>query len=144
MRRSGQVAAPLLAAMALSVTTGCRRPEMQRCVDEQNRVVAESFCQANGVAPVAGAGQPGVGGMGYFPRYRYYYGGGGGWNPGTVVTGGGYSSLGGHSYTTSSAAPHAESFGGHVGSGSSGTTRGGFGGSEGGGSAGAHGGGGGS
>ncbi len=44
MRRSTQVAAPLLAAAAFSMLTGCRKPEMQRCVDEQNHVVDDSFC----------------------------------------------------------------------------------------------------
>ncbi len=126
MKRSTQVAAPLLAAAALAITTGCRHPEMQRCVDEQNHVVAQSFCQANGIQQTPTAG------MGYFPRYRYYYGGGGGWNLGSTVYGGGYTSMGGHAYTTSSGTPHAESFGGHIGSGS--TTRGGFGSSFGGGS----------
>ena len=129
MKRSRHVAAPLLAAAALAVMTGCRRPEMQRCVDEQNHVVPESFCQANGVQPqyVNGSG----GGIGYFPMYRYYYGGGGGWTPGTSVYGGSYTSLGGHSYTTSSAAAHSESSGGHI---TSGTSRGGFGSTHGGGS----------
>ena len=129
MKRSGQVVAPLLAAAALAVTAGCRRPEMQRCVDEQNHVVPESFCQANGVAPqyVNGSG----GGIGYFPVYRYYYGGTGGWNTGTIVSGGSYTSVSGHSYTTSSAASHSESVGGHVTSGSS-TSRGGFGSTHGG------------
>ena len=138
MKRSGRVAAPLLAAAAVGLMAGCRRPEMQRCVDEQNHVVAESFCQANGVAPAYGSG--GVsGGMGYFPRYRYYYGGGGGWNLGSSVYGGDYAPLGGHSYTSSSSAAHSESVGGRIGSG---TSRGGFGGTHGGGEGGGHGGGG--
>ena len=45
MKRSTQVTAPLLAAAALSLLTGCRKPEMQRCVDEHNNVVDDSFCQ---------------------------------------------------------------------------------------------------
>lgn len=134
MKRSGRVAAPLLAAAAAGLLVGCRRPEMQRCVDEQNHVVPESFCQANGVAP-----QPvmGNGGVMYYPHYRYYYGGGGGWNTGSSVYGGDYTPLTGHDYTTSSSAPHSESSGGHI---SSGTSRGGFGSTHGGGSG--HGGGG--
>ncbi len=133
MKRSERVVAPLLGAAALAVMSGCRAPEMQRCVDEQNHVVAESFCQANGVAPVT------TGPMGYFPHYRYYYGGGGGWTPGTTVFGGSYDSLSGHSYTRSSAAAHSESIGGHV---TSGTSRGGFGSTHGGDAGGGHGGGG--
>ena len=141
-RRSAQISAPLLAAAAAGLLAGCHAPpEMQRCVDEQNRVVAESFCKANGVAPQPAAGGYSNGGsyMGgaFLPRYRYYYGGGGGWNPGSMVYGGGYSSLGGHSYTSSSAMSHSESSGGHV---TSGTSRGGFGSTHGGGSG--HGGGG--
>ncbi len=44
MIRSAKVTAPLLASVALSMATGCRKPEMQRCVDEKNRVVDDSFC----------------------------------------------------------------------------------------------------
>lgn len=43
MRRSPQVAAPLLASAAAALLTGCHHgPEMQRCVDAQNRVVDPS------------------------------------------------------------------------------------------------------
>jgi hypothetical protein len=118
MKRSLEVSAPLLAAMALSLTTGCKKPEMQRCVDEQNKVVADSFCQNPQAA------QRPVGTIGYLPVYRYYYGGMGGYAIGTPVTGGSYSALSGHSYATS-------------------TSRGGFGSSFGGGEGGGHGGGGG-
>ncbi len=107
MKRSSQVAAPLLAAAALSLLTGCRRPEMQRCVDEHNNVVDDSFCQNQ-------PNQLPQSHPGYIPLYRYYYGGWGGYSTGTVVGGGSYSPLAGHSY-------------------SSGTTRGGFGSSFGGG-----------
>lgn len=110
MKRSIQVSAPLLAAVALSVSTGCRKPEMQRCVDEQNRVVADSFCQnPNAQQPVRTPT-----GSFYYP-YRYYYGGYGGYGLGSTVTGGGYAPITGHSYSSS-------------------TTRGGFGSSFGGGS----------
>ena len=45
MRRSAQVFAPLLAATAVALSTGChRQPEPQRCVDEQNHVVDPKFC----------------------------------------------------------------------------------------------------
>ena|ERR1019366_1408303 len=118
MKRSLQVSAPLLAAVALSVSTGCRKPDMQRCVDEQNRVVADSLCQnPNTQQSVRNA----TGGF-YYP-YRYYYGGYGGYGLGTPVTGGGYAPITGHSYSSS-------------------TTRGGFGSSFGGGgdSSGGHGG----
>jgi len=110
MKRSLQVSAPLLAAVALSVSTGCRKPEMQRCVDEQNRVVADNLCQnPQSQQPVHTPN----GGF-YYP-YRYYYGGYGGYGLGTPVTGGNYAPIAGHSYSSS-------------------TTRGGFGSSFGGGS----------
>lgn len=96
MKRSLHVSAPLLAAAALSITTGCRKPEMQRCVDEQNRVVADSFCQnPNAQQPIRNS----TGGF-YYP-YRYYYGGMGGYGLGTPVTGGAYAPLAGHSYSSS-------------------------------------------
>ncbi len=108
MKRSLEVAAPLLAATAAALlTTGChQQPEPRRCVDEQNRVVDQSFCaslpqtqnQQNNYRP----GFPG-----YIP-YHFYYGGAGGFAPGSIVTGGSYTPLAGHSY-------------------SSNTTRGGFG-----------------
>ena len=104
MKRSTQVAAPLLASAALAILAGCRQPEMQRCVDENNHVVADSLCN----------GQPqqrsdGHGGFIFVPNpYRFYYGGWGGFGLGSTVGGGTYNPAAGHSY-------------------SSGTTRGGFG-----------------
>ncbi len=87
MKRSRNVSAPLLATAALGLLTACRKPEMQRCVDEQNHVVDDKFCKnlpLNGQQP--GGGGYG-GGMGFFP-YRYYYGGGGGYGLGSTVYGG--------------------------------------------------------
>ncbi|HXC95842.1 MAG TPA: hypothetical protein VNU92_09070 [Edaphobacter sp.] len=109
MKRSTQVAAPLLAATALSILAGCRKPEMQRCVDEQNHVVDDNLC-AN--QPVAQQRPDGHGG--FIPiilPYRYYYGGWGGYGFGSVVGGGSYAPAAGRSYTTRSGV----------------TTRGGFG-----------------
>ena len=103
MKRSLNVSAPLLAAAALTLLTGCRE-QMKRCVDEQNHVVPDNLCQkdpSNGpMGPINGP-------------YRYYYGGSGGYNIGSPVSGGGYTPSAGTSYSTS-------------------TTRGGFGGSSGG------------
>jgi hypothetical protein len=132
MKRSLHVSAPLLAAAAMAISTvGCRKPQMQRCVDEQNHVVPDSFCAAHppyhrtgtqcfdaqntAVADnfcsghVQGTGS----GFVYYPGYRTYYGGGGGYGVGSVVSGGGYTPVAGASYATS-------------------TTRGGFGSSHGG------------
>jgi hypothetical protein len=107
MKRSIQVSAPLLAATALALLTGCRKPQMQRCVDEQNRVVPDTYCQNPQQTRNATGG--------YVPMYRYYYGGSGGFGIGTPVTGGSYTAVSGASYATS-------------------TSRGGFGSSMGGGS----------
>jgi hypothetical protein len=120
MKRSAHVAAPLLASAAVALLTACRKPEMQRCVDENNRVVADNFCANQPVNQLSGQPTHSHSGIGYIPIYRYYYGGYGGYGLGSIVSGGGYSSLSGHSYATSS---------GHV----SGTSRGGFGSSFGGG-----------
>jgi hypothetical protein len=105
MKRSTQVVAPILAAAALAITTGCRQPEMQRCVDENNHVVADNLCQQT-----AQQRRPdGHGGFIFLPiPYRYYYGGYGGFGLGSAVGGGMFSPAPGRSY-------------------SSGTTRGGFG-----------------
>jgi hypothetical protein len=102
MRRSAQVVAPLLAATAIAMMTGCRKPEMQRCVDESNKVVDDNFC-AN--LPQAGGQQyQNLGGGGfvpYVPMYHYYYGGWGGYALGTLVGGGSTNPIGGRSYITS-------------------------------------------
>ncbi len=98
MKRSTQVTAPLLAAAALSLLTGCRNPEMQRCVDENNKVVDDSFCQNQ---PNAQQQPDGHGGFIIVPSpYRYYYGGWGGFGLGTPVGGGSYTPTPGASYTT--------------------------------------------
>jgi len=107
MKRSLNVSAPLLAAAALSLLTGCRE-QMKRCVDEQNHVVPDNLCQNQ---PNNGQTHGAYGPMIY--PYRYYYGGYGGYGLGSSVGGGGYMPSPGTSYSTS-------------------TTRGGFGGSSGG------------
>jgi hypothetical protein len=117
MKRSIQVAAPLLASTAMALLAGCHQPEMQRCVDEQNHVVADSLCQTPGVA---GQQHPTGSGVGFFPVpiYRYYYGGGGGWGLGSTATGGGYVATPGRSYATStSRGGFGSSFGGRGGGG---------------------------
>lgn len=112
MKRSTQVAAPLLAAAALAITTGCQKPQMQRCVDENNKVVDDSFCanqpqQANQQQPP----RTGGGILPFIPLYHYYYGGWGGYGLGTVVGGGSTTPDPSRSYATRSGV----------------TTRGGFG-----------------
>ena len=98
MKRSTQVAAPLLAATALAMLTGCQKPEMQRCVDEQNHVVDDSLC-ANQQNTQQQRRPDGHGGfLPAYLLYRYYYGGWGGYGLGTVVGGGGYAPASGRSY----------------------------------------------
>ncbi len=109
MKRSNQVAAPLLAATALSLLTGCRKPEMQRCVDEQNHVVDDSLCANQPAVPQRSDGHGGF--IPIIIPYRYYYGGWGGYGFGSVVGGGSYAADASRSYTTRSGV----------------TTRGGFG-----------------
>lgn len=120
MKRSAHVSAPLLAATALSLLTACRRqPEMQRCVDEQNHVVADNLCNASGQQPIRNSS--GV----FIPMpYRFYYGGLGGYALGSMVSGGSYGALAGHAYSRSSGTPrggfggfHGSSSGAHGGAG---------------------------
>jgi hypothetical protein len=112
MKRSTKVAAPLLASAALAILAGCRKPEMQRCVDEQNRVVDDSLCanqpnqQQQQQRSASGGGI-----IPFIPIYHYYYGGWGGYGLGSIVGGGSNAPATGHSYATRSGV----------------TTRGGFG-----------------
>ena len=118
MRRSNHVIAPLLAASAMTLLTGCHHKDIERCVDESNHVVDPSFCKnlpPGAQQPVAGT--PQNNGVPYSNNnlflahsYRYYYGGGGGWGIGSIASGGSYAPATGHSYSFSS-----------------GTSRGGFG-----------------
>ena len=98
MKRSAQVAAPLLASAALALLSGCRKPEMQRCVDETNHVVADTLCQQTGQQQ-----RPdGHGGFIFLPiPYRYYYGGYGGYGIGSPAGGGMFNAAPGHSYSGS-------------------------------------------
>lgn len=106
MRRSRQVAAPLLASTALALLAACKHPEPQRCVDETNKVVDDKLC-AN--QPADGEQQQrlreqqqhGNSGVNLLPfvLYHFYYGGSAG-GVGSVVSGGSRSPLAGHSYAT--------------------------------------------
>jgi hypothetical protein len=105
MRRSTQVAAPLLAAAALSMLAGCQKPEMQRCVDENNKVVDDSLCAnlppgQQGIQQQRSDGHGGF--LPVFIPYRYYFGGWGGYGLGTSVGGGGYAPVAGRSYANRS------------------------------------------
>src|SRR5258705_7506867 len=102
MKRSTQVTAPLLAAAALSLLNGCRKPEMQRCVDEQNHVVDDKFCanlpDQQGIQQQRPDGHGGF--LPLFIPYRYYYGGWGGYGLGSGVRGGSYAPAARRSHPT--------------------------------------------
>ena len=86
MRRSRHVIAPLLASTALGLVSGCRSPEMQRCVDQNNHIVDSNLCNSSG----SGGG------------FHTYYGGSGTYRPGSTAEGGSTEPVSGHSYSTSS------------------------------------------
>jgi hypothetical protein len=81
---SSSVAGLLRASTILTMLTGCRQEQMQRCVDEHNVVVDDSLC-ANPPSQQNNSSDHPPGGI-----YRYYYGGTGTYYPGSVATGGGY------------------------------------------------------
>lgn len=120
MRRSGHVLAPLLASAAVSLLSGCHHgPDMQRCVDAQNRVTDPAACRT-------GSGFHGGAGAGF----HYVYGGSGNYAPGSVVTDGSATPEAGHSYSTSSGTARGgfgSSFGGEGGGGEGGGHGGGAG-----------------
>ena len=95
MRRSKQVVAPILASAAVALLSGCK-PEMQRCVDENNRVMDPSYCKTL----ESNSTQTTVGPSGGAHVYRYYYGGGGSYAVGSTATDGSYAPASGHSYST--------------------------------------------
>src|SRR5215469_6698638 len=95
MRRSRQVVAPILASAAAVMLSGCK-PDMQRCVDESNRVVDASQCSAL----QSGSTQTTTGSSGGAHVYRWYYGGGGSYAAGSGATGGSYAPESGRSYST--------------------------------------------
>ncbi|HLI76608.1 MAG TPA: hypothetical protein VKV02_06645 [Acidobacteriaceae bacterium] len=119
MRRSAQVTAPLLASAAVALLSGCHHgPEMQRCVDAQNRVADPGYCQANAHGGYYG----GTGG------YHFYYGGSGNYAPGSIVTDGSTTPVPGHSYSMTSGTARGgfgSSFGGGHGEGGEGGGHGG-------------------
>lgn len=84
MKCSAKITATLFASLVLSVATGCRKPEMQRCVDQHNIVVDDDLCHSHGEQRVLGR-KPEESGS-----FRYYYGGTGKTDAGTQATGGSY------------------------------------------------------
>lgn len=119
-RRSSHVLAPLLAASAAALLSGCRHTDPQRCVDEQGRVVDPSFCKnlqpgQTAAGTINNNGGHYDNGIFYPHLYRYYYGGSGG-GFGSFVSGGSYTPIPGHSYSTgTSRGGFGSSFGGDGG-----------------------------
>ena len=128
MKRSAHVAAPLLASTALALLSGCHQPEMQRCVDENNKVVDDKLCAGQPNAQTLQqsqqqGGHSGVGILPFIPLYHYYYGGYGGRGIGSVVGGGSTAPLAGHSYSSTTRGGFGRSFssgGAHAGEGEGG------------------------
>jgi len=90
----------LLAIPAGLAATGCNAdPEMTRCVDSQDRVVADNFCsQPQRSIKVRGS-------LNAAPMYHRYYGGFGSYDPGTTAWGGSERALPGHFYETHTSRP---------------------------------------
>jgi hypothetical protein len=107
MKRSSQVATPLLAATALALLTGCRSYQMQRCVDENNNVVDQSLCRDQNQNKQ----------QNNLPHFHYYYGGYGSYTPGTLATGGTLTPIPGRAYSTTTRGGFGSSFGGGEGEG---------------------------
>lgn len=92
MKRFARIAPILFASLALAVATGCHKPEMQRCVDQQNVVVDDDLCHATGEQRILGKKPEDR------SSFRYYYGGTGSTEPGTVATGGSFMRERDHTY----------------------------------------------
>ncbi len=101
----------------MALLAGCQKPQMQRCVDENNHVVDDSLCANQPPANQQTQNLNGHGTVPYVPLYHYYYGGWGGYGLGTIVGGGSPTPDPSTTYATRSGV----------------TTRGGFGSSHGGG-----------
>ena len=133
MKRSPRaIITPLLAAAAVSILSGCRPKQMQRCVDEHENVVDDKLCenqpgnaQTGGAQPVVQQRPDGHGGFIpiIIPMYRYYYGGSGTYGIGSHVYGGGFVPQRDEDYRTSSGGGYHGGGGGFFRS----ITRGGFG-----------------
>ncbi|HEY0163575.1 MAG TPA: hypothetical protein VGB69_12920 [Edaphobacter sp.] len=87
-----QIAALFAACLLTLAGTGCRKPEMQRCVNQQNIVVDDELCRTTGEQRILRE-KPAPA-----ENFHYYYGGEGSTEPGTVATGGSYLRLSGHDY----------------------------------------------
>jgi hypothetical protein len=98
MRKSAKVTVAFLSSFAATLMNGCDDGgdwvEAKRCVDNNNVVVEDSWCEDT-------AGNPGHRGTGF---HSFYYGGRG-YYPGEVASGGGRVPQGGVSYRSASSIP---------------------------------------
>jgi hypothetical protein len=76
MKKSSSVSLTLLAAVAMVAGSSCRNSEPRDCVDQNRRIVDNSFCQDTPAGGVAGS------------RFYYWYGGSSGGHMGDTVFGG--------------------------------------------------------
>ena len=112
MKKSASVPLTILASVAALAMSGCnRRTEVQRCLDDQQRIVDDRLCDQ--ARPYSGV----------YPHYHWWYGGASGGRFGDTVMGGG-----------SSLSPGFSSVRAGEGGAHGGTSRGGFGSSMGSGS----------
>lgn len=101
MKKSSHIKLGLLATFVLSLTS-CQREEMQRCVDENQIVVDDHYCEVNDA------------------HHRWYYGGSGNYGTGSAASGGSFSPHSGMTGVTSSSVSRG-GFGSSGGHGSGGT-----------------------
>jgi hypothetical protein len=97
MKKSAKVTVALLSSFAAAIMNGCDDGgdwvEAKRCVDNDNVVVEDRWCEQTNSSGVRGGG------------FHSYYYGGRGYYPGDVASGGGRVPQGGVSYRSSSSIP---------------------------------------
>lgn len=97
MKKSSKVTVTFLSSFAAAMMNGCGDDgdwvEAKRCVDNNNVVVEDRWCEQTSNSGAHGAG------------YHSYYYGGRGYYPGEIVSGGGRVPQGGVSYRSASSIP---------------------------------------
>lgn len=86
MKKSSAISLTLLTAVAALATSSCAKKEVRDCVDQNNRIVEDRFCDERN-----GQSQPMSGYPGGFLPYYWRYGGSSGGHIGDAVIGGGTS-----------------------------------------------------
>lgn len=78
MKKSSSVTLTLLAAVAALATTGCTKKETRNCIDQNNRIIEDRYCEQQPVTGYYGGSYP----------YYWRYGGSSGGHIGDLVFGG--------------------------------------------------------